>query len=77
MTKITRDSYAKLFAPISMNLFSSLMMGIICSLAQKLFVLPAIQLVVGILVGGMVYLILNYCFNRSFLMTFYNILFKK
>lgn len=52
-------------------------MGIICSLAQKLFVLPAIQLVVGILVGGMVYLILNYCFNRSFLMTFYNILFKK
>lgn len=77
VTKITRDSYTKLFAPISMNLFSSLMMGIICSLAQKLFVLPAIQLVVGILVGGMVYLILNYCFNRSFLMTFYNILFKK
>lgn len=77
VTKITRDSYAKLFVPIGTNLFFSLIMGVICCIVQIPFVLPSVKLTVGILSGGIVYLILNYCFNKSSLMIFYNILLKK
>lgn len=77
VTKITRDSYIKLFVSIEKNLLSALMMGVICHMAQMQFTLPAVQLAVSILTGGMAYLMFNYCFNRSFLMMFYNMLFKK
>lgn len=77
VNKVTKDSYIKLLSPIGTNLLFALIMGGICYIVQIQIFSPILQLVVGVLIGGISYIILNYCFNRNFLMTFFKMLYKR
>ncbi len=77
VAKVTKSSYKRLFDTIKVNFVFALVMGMVCYMAQIPFSLPIIQLGVGILVGIITYFILNYLFNRSSLVMFYRLVFKK
>ena len=75
--KVIQDSYYRLFSVIAMNLITSVVMAMICFVIKGFIKVPFFQLSACIIIGGLIYVILHYLFNRTYLMMFINLILKK
>lgn len=75
--RLLKDSYIDIFKPIIINFLYAITMGLICYFVQQTLDTPTRQLIIGIVVGFMSYSLLHICFNRSFTIFVFKMIFKR